>query len=433
MAGHMTANLFRGKNKRDEMRTKVLSEQAQFLVDELGKLKGSVVKIGQVMALYGEHFLPVEVTEALHTLEDQTVALDWPVIRGVLYEQLGAAHMAQLDIEEDPIGTASLGQVHRARIKATGELICLKVQYPGVAQAVDADLDAVAQILRLTRIVPFGPEFEEWLEEVRVMMHREVDYRLEAKMTSHFGDLLEQDDRYIVPKVYSDFSTDHVIATSYEEGFSVASDVVAELPQARRNRLGVASLELFLNELFVWHEIQTDPNFGNYRIRIDQDGEQDKIILLDFGAVQSYPRSFIDPVCHMISAAYNNDVDGVVEGGVALKFMQRDWPESVLNEFGQVCIAVLEPLAKEQPDAGPEAFNKDGEYRWRESELPARVAKRAAVSAISRYFKIPPKEFVFLNRKLVGVYTFISVLGSEFNGRELLSEYVKKHQAGLSR
>ena len=107
------------------------------------------------MALYGEHFLPPEVTEALHTLEENTTALDWAVIRGVLYEHLGADKMAELDIQEEPIGTASLGQVHRATIKSTGENICLKVQYPGVAQAIDADLNAVAQILKLARVVSF--------------------------------------------------------------------------------------------------------------------------------------------------------------------------------------------------------------------------------------------------------------------------------------
>jgi predicted unusual protein kinase regulating ubiquinone biosynthesis (AarF/ABC1/UbiB family) len=424
MAGHMTAGLFLSKEKRAEKHKKVLSEQAHYLVKELGKLKGSVVKIGQVMALYGEHFLPPEVTEALHTLEENTTPLDWPIIRGVLFEQLGAQNMSLLEIEELPIGTASLGQVHRAKIISTGELICLKVQYPGVAQAIDADLDAVAQILRLARVVTFGPAFDDWLEEVRVMMHREVDYKLEAETTARFGDMLKGDKRFIVPKVYPSFSTNSVMSTSFEEGENVSSELVSKLSQTRRNALAKSSLALFLEELFVWHEIQTDPNFGNYRIKIDNETESDRIVLLDFGAVQKYPDSFILPVCQMICSAYDVDVPGVIKGGIALHFMQKSWPESVLKEFAEVCIAVLEPLSKDQPGAGPQAFNELGEYSWRDSDLPSRIAKRAAVSAISRYFKIPPKEFVFLNRKLVGVYTFISVLNGQFNGRDLLEPHV---------
>lgn len=423
-AGQVTKSIFQGKEARQKTRAKALSDQAEFLVRELGKLKGSVVKIGQVMALYGEHFLPVEVTEALHTLENNTPALDWSVIRGVLYQELGADKMSQLDIEEEPIGTASLGQVHRARVLESGELICLKVQYPGVAQAVDADLNAVAQILKLARVVSAGPTFDDWLEEVRDMMHREVDYVLEARTTDHFGHLLAGDARYVVPKVYFNFSTGHVLATQYEEGVSVASPEVAALALERRNALAKSSLELFLNELYHWHEIQTDPNFGNYRVRVDKDGDSDQLILLDFGAVQKYPQSFINPVCQMINAAYLADLDKVIEGGVALHFMQKDWPQKVLEEFGSICIAVLEPLAKNFGGSDSVVLNERGQYCWAQSDLPSRIAKRAAISAISRYFKVPPKEFVFLNRKLVGVYTFIAVLKAEFNGEAILARFV---------
>ncbi len=423
LAGHMTLSMFRGQEARQKKRSQVLSEQAEFLAFELGKLKGSVVKIGQVMALYGEHFLPVEVTEALHTLEDNTHALDWSVIRGVLYQELGAEKMAQLDIEDEPIGTASLGQVHCATVRATGERVCLKVQYPGVAEAIDADLNGVAQLLRLARVVRTGPMFDEWLEEVRQMMHREVDYALEARTTAHFFELLREDSRYVVPRVFFDFSSSHVLATSYEVGEHISSASVASLSLERRNHLASAALELFLNELYVWHEIQTDPNFGNYRIRIDSNGDADQIVLLDFGAVQKYPQTFIDPVCQMINAAYHENLDEVIQGGIALRFMQSDWPRSVLDEFGKICIAVLEPLAKNFKDIDPAALNQDGAYCWSESDLPSRIAKRAALSAVNRYFKVPPKEFVFLNRKLVGVYTFIAVLRAEFNGQELLSRY----------
>lgn len=429
MAGHVAANVFTSKDKRMERRKKMLSRQAEFLVDELGKLKGSVVKIGQVMALYGEHFLPVEVTEALHTLEDQTTALEWPSIEKVLRFELGEERLEELVIQQQPIGAASLGQVHRARRKSDGKEICLKIQYPGVADAVDSDLDAVAQLLKLAKLVSFSRDFDEWLEEVRVMMHREVDYTLEAETTRRFGKMLQDDKRFIVPEILLEYSTPHVMATSYEPGLSVSSDEVLNLPQARRNKLAEGALELFLKELFIWKEIQTDPNFGNYRVRLaDDEHAEDRIVLLDFGAVQKYPDAFIDPVCDMIYASYSRDLERVIAGGIKLNFMHDDWPEKVLQEFGGVCMAVLEPLADRELKVPDYALNEQGEYRWKQSDLPTRIAKRAAMSAINRYFKIPPKEFVFLNRKLVGVYTFISVLGAEFNGREALKPYLKRFE-----
>ncbi|PID44622.1 MAG: ABC transporter [Proteobacteria bacterium] len=427
MATHTALGMFSGKEARKKRRKEMLSRQAVFLVEELGKLKGSVVKIGQMMALYGEHFLPVEVTEALHTLEDKTVSLDWSAIHEVLHRELGDERLTGLEIEQEPVGAASLGQVHRATIKSNGRQICLKIQYPGVAEAVDSDLNSVAKLLKLTKMASFGPDFDEWLEEVRQMMHREVNYRLEADTTCRFREMLAGDARFIVPEVYKEYCTAHVMATSYEPGVPVTSDEVQELSLERRNHLAQASLELFLKEIYDWKELQTDPNFGNYRIRLAHGpGEIDRIVLLDFGAVQKYPDAILGPVRNMIKASYNQDLAGVVQGGVELQFMRAHWPASVLEEFGKVCMAVLEPLATSRMDVPEYALNSKGQYRWKQSDLPGRVAKRAAVSAISRYFTIPPKEFVFLNRKLVGVYTFISVLGAEFNGEEILLTFIDR-------
>ena len=428
MASHMATNWFSNKETREQRHRAMLSSQARFLVDELGRLKGSVVKIGQVMALYGEHFLPEEVTEALHTLEDQTTSLEWPAIERVLKAELGESRLSELDIDPEPIGAASLGQVHRAVRRSDGLELVLKVQYPGVADAVDSDLNAVAHLLKVARLVSFGPEFNDWLEEVREMMHREVDYRLEARTTEKFRQMLSHDPRFVVPRVLAEFSTDHIIASTYEHGHSVSSVAVRELPLERRSALGQAALELFFRELFEWGEIQTDPNFGNYRIRIageqGGDSETDRIVLLDFGAVQSYSSGFLKPVIQMIRASYEEDLEQVVEGGIKLRFMSRDWPAEVLDKFGKVCMSVLEPLAKDRSQWPDYAVNSHGQYRWKQSDLPSRVAKQAARSAISRYFRVPPKEFVFLNRKLIGVYTFIAVLHSEFNGEDLLRKYL---------
>ena len=428
MASHMATNWFSSKEARDERHRAMLSKQARFLVHELGKLKGSVVKIGQVMALYGEHFLPEEVTEALHTLEDQTTSLEWSAIERVLKAELGSEQLAELDIDIEPIGAASLGQVHRAVRRSDGLELVLKVQYPGVADAVDSDLNAVAQLLRVARLVSFGPEFEDWLEEVRQMMHREVDYRLEARTTEKFRQMLVDDPRFIVPRVLLEYSSAQVIASTYEHGHSVNSVLVRNLSLERRSDLGKAALELFFRELFVWGEIQTDPNFGNYRIRIaGEDGkgaEHDRIVLLDFGAVQIYSREFLDPVIQMIKASYEDDLDAVIDGGVQLRFMSTDWPKEVLETFGQVCMSVLEPLSSDHESWPDCAINSKGQYRWKQSDLPSRVARQAARSAISRYFRVPPSEFVFLNRKLIGVYTFIAVLYSEFNGEPLLRKYL---------
>lgn len=260
------------------------------------------------------------------------------------------------------------------------------------------------------------------------MMHREVDYRLEARTTEKFRQMLADDPRFVVPRVLPEYSTDHIIGATYEHGHSISSAVVGDLPLERRSDLGTAALELFFQELFIWGEIQTDPNFGNYRIRIageeGGDDDHDRIVLLDFGAVQSYSREFLDPVIQMVRASYEDDLEAVIDGGVKLRFMSADWPKEVLEKFGQVCMSVLEPLSSDHESWPEGAINSKGQYRWKQSDLPSRVARQAARSAINRYFRVPPSEFVFLNRKLIGVYTFIAVLYSEFNGEPLLRKYL---------
>lgn len=419
------SSLLLPRARRAEYRRAALGQQARFLVEELGKLKGSVVKIGQMLALYGEHFLPEEVTAALHSLEDRTMALDWSVIRRMLERELGRSRLAELDIDPVPIGAASLGQVHLAHRRAGGRALCLKVQYPGVADSIDTDIDAVVGLLRVGRLVLDTEEFGAWLEEVRSMLHREVDYALEAAKTTKFRLRLRRDSRFVVPEVIERYSTDHVLATTFEQGYAVGSADVEALAQERRNEIGRAFLELFLREIFEWKELQTDPNFGNFRIRPAAGARgRDRLVLLDFGAVQEYSDEFLAPLQRMIAGAYRGDTEAVRVGALELRFIRSDYPEHVQQSFAEVCAGVIEPLVCRPGNVPKEALNAAGQYRWRHSDLPSRIASRAAKAAFSPYFRVPPREFVFLNRKLIGVYTFIAVLGAEFNGADILEKYL---------
>jgi predicted unusual protein kinase regulating ubiquinone biosynthesis (AarF/ABC1/UbiB family) len=142
------SSMFANEENKSKRRKQAMTEQANYLVQEIGKLKGSIVKIGQMMALYGEHFLPEEITQALHTLNNNTVALSWPAIKTQLRSELGAK-LDELTVDHEPLGTASLAQVHRAVRKSDGLEIVLKVQYPGVAEAIDSDMSLFRNMLKL--------------------------------------------------------------------------------------------------------------------------------------------------------------------------------------------------------------------------------------------------------------------------------------------
>lgn len=417
--------LFASPDKRAAMRKDILSRQAQELVADLGKLKGSVVKIGQMMALFGEHFLPDEVTAALHTLENNTTALHWDTIEKHLYRQLGELRMSELEIEHKPLGAASLGQVHRARCKVDGRDLVLKIQYPGVAEAIDSDLRALVQLLRLSRLVPITEQFNDWLDEVREMLGREVDYDLEAATTTHFREILADDPRFVVPEIVPRYSTQNIICMTFEHGISVSDPSILKLSQARRNFIGRAIMELCCHEIFEWDKMQTDPNFGNYLLRIDPKADTDQIVLLDFGAIRDFSHDTLGPGREMIRASWHHDSKRLIEATSALNFMHSSAPKRVLEDFSQMCFEAIEVL--QDPERYPppaEVLNDNLEYMWGESDLPNRILGRAGRNALSVHFDAPPKEFIFLVRKMLGAYTFLHVIEAEIRGNTILEPFL---------
>ena len=417
-------SIFSSEEEKEKKRKKAMAEQAHYLVSEIGKLKGSIVKIGQMMALYGEHFLPEEITQALHTLNNQTIALDWPAIKAHLQEQLGSK-LDELTIDHEPIGTASLAQVHRATRKSDGLELVLKIQYPGVAEAIDSDMNLFRNMLKLTRMVPQTREFDQWFDEVREMMHREVDYGIEAATTRRFAARLKDDSRYIVPEIVDEFCAKKVLCMTFERGVPVNSPVMLSLPQERRNKLGEASLEIAVRELFEWGEMQTDPNFGNYLVRLGNgDDVNDKIVLLDFGAIRQFDENLLTVARNLIHAGYNHNKDEMVKAMTGYEFFDA-MPESIKPGMADVFLIATEAFScpANNPDMPAGVMDEQDRYDWKKSQLHSRVMQQAAQSMASRYFSVPPKEFMFISRKFIGAYTFMTVIEAKTNVRKMIREF----------
>ena len=417
-------SIFSSEAEKEKKRKKVMAEQAHYLVSEIGKLKGSIVKIGQMMALYGEHFLPEEITQALNTLNNQTVALAWPGIKTHLQEQLGVK-LDELTIDHEPIGTASLAQVHRATRKSDGLELVLKIQYPGVAEAIDSDMNLFKNMLKLTRMVPQTREFDQWFDEVREMMHREVDYGIEAATTRRFAERLKDDPRYVVPEIVEEFCADKVLCMTFERGVPINSPVMLSLPQERRNQLGEASLEIAVRELFEWGEMQTDPNFGNYLVRLGNgDDVKDKIVLLDFGAIRQFDDNLLTVARNLIHAGYDHDKNAMVKAMTGYEFFDG-MPDSIKPGMADVFLIATEAFScpNNNPDIPVGVMDEQDRYDWKKSQLHSRVMQQAAQSMASRYFSVPPKEFMFISRKFIGAYTFMTVIEAKTNVRKMIRQF----------
>lgn len=426
-AGNSFSGLFLSKEEKALRNQSFMKEQADYLADELGKLKGSVVKIGQMLALYGEHFLHPEITGALHRLNDSTASLSWPTVEKTLRQQLGS-RFDDLEISTTPIGTASLAQVHRATIKATGQQVVLKVQYPGVADAIDSDLSLFKHLLKVTNAVPQTKALDEWFNEISDLLKVEVDYVAEAQTTIRFYDRLKQDERYVVPEVIEAYCTDRLLCLSFEEGMPVTNADLKSLPQNRRDALGKAAIDIMLNEIFVWGEMQTDPNFGNYLIRsepVDKPDGKDKLILLDFGAMRQFDDALLKIARNLMLAGFNYDKQQMMNAMQGYEFFDSMSPEVKAN-MAEVFLLATEPFRDPNlpQNKASDLIDDEGYYHWANSNLHKRLMESSGSAMQSREFSLPPKEFMFISRKFIGAYTFLTVLNARTNTYDTISQFV---------
>lgn len=419
IAVHSLSNIFRGEISRSEADRAFFSAQAQVLADELGQLKGSVMKAGQMLAMFGDYFLPHEAVQVLSQLQDDTPPVAWRIIERQLRACVSADALKELEIDETPLAAASLGQAHRARRKHDGLDLVIKVQYPGVAEAIGSDIRTLSGLLYASRLTPKNLDLAPIFEEVREMLVGECDYVQEAAFTEAFQQKLAGDPRFIVPSVLREYSGARVLTTTFEAGIAVNEPSVQGLSQARRDALGQGFVDLFLREFFDWGLVQTDPHFGNYRLRLDAAGD-DRIVLLDFGATRAFSRQFIANYAAIVSGALQQDSSRIRHGAQAIGLIGADFPQAAMDAFAAMCERIVEPF---DPVRAPEMLRTpSGLYRFGQSELPMRVSQMAARNALTLSFRMPPRELVFLHRRLGGVFIALATLASELSLRNTLEE-----------
>ncbi len=424
LAGHGLKNTFSSPAETETNWQSFLKGQAQSLSTELGELKGSLMKVGQMLSMYGEHFFPPEANEFLKSLQSDSPALSWTAIEKVLKRHLTEEQLGRLEIEQESLASASLGQVHRARIKATGEEIVLKIQYPDVDKAIDSDLKAIRSFLSLFKLLPQDLNTDPLFEEVRDMLVQETNYELEARNLLEYTKLLGNDPRFVIPKFYPEFSNQRVLAMSYERGLRSDDPVIQNLRQEKRNQIGLNFLDLYFKEIFVWNVVQTDPHIGNYRIRINPFGD-DQIVLLDFGATRFYQDDFLKIYQKMVKGTLRADREMFLSAAKELSFIHEQDDPKLIQLFEEFCFETVEPFIEHSdPRNRHGLIDQEGLYDWKNTDLPKRLSKRVFEVIKLNTWRTPPKEILFLDRKTGGVFIFLSVLRAKIRGRDILSKYI---------
>ncbi|MFT5483608.1 MAG: putative unusual protein kinase regulating ubiquinone biosynthesis (AarF/ABC1/UbiB family) [Halieaceae bacterium] len=389
-----------GLKPRDLLLT---ASNARRLTDELANMRGAAMKLGQMLSMDTGDLLPKELTDILARLRSDGVEMPPEQLDKAMNLAYGEDWQALFyGFDHAPIAAASIGQVHRA-YAPDGSEIALKIQYPGVAKSIGSDVDNIASLLNLAGIFPKGFDIKPLLKAAKEQLASEADYLEEADHLASFGRLLADDSRFLVPQVFKELTRENVLVMSYIDSQPI--EVVADLPQADRDRVVTALFDLMLMEFFELRLVQTDPNFANYRYRATG-GE---VVLLDFGATRKFKASFVNGYKRLVGAGLRGDDEGVMAAAAKLGYIVDQPDDGYRDLLSKVFSLVMEPLLADEP------------YDFGRSDLSARMnALGDSVWEFRDAWQAPPTDAVFFHRKVGGMFMLAARLKASVNLCELI-------------
>jgi predicted unusual protein kinase regulating ubiquinone biosynthesis (AarF/ABC1/UbiB family) len=378
------------------------------IADRLSHLRGAAMKLGQMISMDAGDMLPPELTEIMARLRQNAHRMPPQQLAQVLAQQWGKdwrSRFARFDAT--PIAAASIGQVHRATTRS-GRDLAIKVQYPGVADSIDSDVDNVATLLRVSGLLPRDLDVAPLLVAAKEQLREEADYVREGAQMMLFGTLLADVPDYVVPVLDSEFTTGQVLAMSFVEGRPIES--LIDAPQPTRDAAVRALIALVLRELFEFGVMQTDPNFANYRYQ----PETGRLVLLDFGAARSVPPQTSEGYLALLRAATAGDRDRVREAALGAGFLG---PDAIANHRDRIDRMIDVVIEKLNPAGDFDFADRDFVEVLRDQGMDV-VADRGA-------WHIPPADLLFVQRKISGTALLAARLKARIDVRAMVATYLE--------
>lgn len=376
---------------------------ARRLTERLSHLRGAAMKLGQIISMDAGDFLPAELSSILSTLRDQANFMPARQLDSVLREEWGTDWRTNFRwFNPRPIAAASIGQVHKA-LTRDGKELAIKVQYPGVAESISADVDNVATLLRMSGLLPDTLDMEPLLAAAKEQLTEEADYIREGEQMRLYAERMEGDDRFVVPDIHEELTRSRILAMSFEEGIPI--EALAEEPQHLRNEVFERIVDLVLRELFEFGAMQTDPNFANYRYRRSNGA----VVLLDFGAARDIEPHVIKGYRKLLNAGLSGNAARVREEALSIGFINQTVIERQGERVDRMIAIITDEMNKDAPfDFGNRAF------------VPLLRDEGLAIAEDKQSWHIPPAETLFVQRKISGTALLGARLGAEINVRQLV-------------
>ena len=408
MAKTKVKSLFQSEEDAAAAREASHRESGNRIAQTLGELKGAVMKVGQ-MASIAQDVLPKELSDALGKLQREAPPMDFEVIAGQIERELGSPPEVLFErFEREPFAAASIGQVHRA-VTDDGRDVVVKVQYPGVENAVDSDLTQLKIALRASGIVNVGREaLNASFAEVRKHLHEELDYCNEADNVRLFRKFhVGRHDFVVLPEVVGERSSKRVLTLTHVGGDNLGELKAKDYTQTQRDQLGRNLFRMLCSQVFEFGCIHADPNPGNFAFR--RDGT---IVMYDFGCIKRLELDIIVAYKDLIERGIAEDWDAVDDALLRLGARRPGGPRPDPAFY------------KKWRDVFTDAFLDVEIFDYGRSTVHDQVVKLIPSSLKYMSSFQPANELIFLDRTVVGHYGNMRILESRVPSYPLVRSYL---------
>ena len=389
------------------------SKHAADLREALGGLKGPIMKVAQILSTIPDA-LPPEYAEELASLQADAPAMGWLFTRRRMVAELGPDWQQKLQsFTREAVSAASLGQVHKA-VDLDGNELAMKLQYPDMASAIDADLRQLRLVFQLYERYDSAISTSDIYDELSERLREELDYRREAANLQLYRHMLANEDAVRLPEYRADLSSDRLMTMSWLDGTRIMPFLETEPSQEVRNEIARNMFRVWYVPFYFYGVIHGDPHLGNYSL--DRDN---RINLMDFGSIRLFRPSFVGGVIDLYRALRDSDQDLAVHAYESWGFHGLD--KEAIDVLNMWAGFIYSPLLEDKVRPIQELRNGTAGR-----ELAGKVhGELKRIGGIR-----PPREFVLMDRAAVGLGSVFMHLGAEVNWHNLFHDLIDDFDRG---